>query len=181
MRKHLSYDEIARAVKSSPQSLEIGTFKHFKECEKCQEEYKIQLSADKLLKNIHPKPAPLTLLENVVNKLERISPLKIKEKTDWVFLISMILLFSTVSWFVFSGRISSVISHYTQEIIPEKQQLKETQIIKKIKEDVSTIDFKIEFPDFNFGNIYLAIGILAILFYMIIDRKISKNFKVHKT
>jgi len=181
MKEHLSHDEIIRALNSTAQSLDVARLKHLKECEKCQQEYKIQLSTDKLLKKIHPKPAPVILLKNVFYKLERISPVKIKEKTDWVFLVSMILLFSTVSWFVFSGRVSSLISHYTQEIIPEKQQLKETKIINKIKEDVSTIDFKIEFPDFNFGNIYLAIGILAILFYMIVDRKISKNFKVHKT
>ena len=141
----------------------------------------IQRSADRLLNKIHPKPAPQTLLKNVLNKLDQITPVNVKERTDWVFLISMILLFTTVSWFVFSGKAGKIITHYSQQIIPEKEQVEEPGIINKIREDVTAIDFSFKFPDFNFGNIYLAVGILAILFYMIIDRKISKNFKVHKT
>jgi len=179
MSEHLTFDEIIQVINKSPESLAKNRYVHFKECEICQSECNNQLSADSVLKNIQPKSAPGMVLKNVLNKLEQIVPSKVKEKTDWTFLIAIVLLFSIGSWFIFSGKVGTYIKQYAPQVVTEQEKVEDFTIIDSIKEFFSGLSF--ELPDLNFGNFYLAIGILAILFYMLIDRKYSRNFKVHKT
>ena len=179
MSEHLTFDEILQAVNKTPESLVTNRYIHFQECRRCQKEYHNQKSAEKLLKTIRPKPAPISIVQNVRIKLEQIVPLKGKEKTDWSFLIAIVLLFSIGSWFIFSGKAESYLNQYAPQVISEPEKVKDFTIIDSITEFFNSIS--IDLPDFNFVNIYLTFGILAILFYMMIDRKINRNFKVHKT
>lgn len=179
MKEHLTFDEIVQVISKSPENLATNRYKHFTECEKCQKECNNQLAADKVLKTINPKPAPSYIVRSVLGKLEQIIPSKVKEKTDWIFLIAIVLLFSIGSWFLFSGKAGSYIKQYAPQAVTEQEYVEDFTIIDSMKDFFSGINF--ELPDFNFGNIYLALGILAILFYMVIDKKISRNFKVHKT
>ena len=181
MNEHLNFDEITQAINKSPQGLPAHRYKHFIECRECQLEYKKQSSVDEVLRSAQPKAAPSFIAEKVMKQLGRLSTSKIKEKTDWVFLISMVLLFSIAAWFLFSGKINSVIKEYAPQITTEKEKITEPTVIETITDSVSKFEFKFDIPDFNFGNMYLALGFLAILFYMLLDRKLSHHYKVRKT
>lgn len=181
MSDHLNYDEIIRIVKKDLQSLQTGRYTHYKNCKICQKEYSDQLSTDKVLQGIHPKQAPENIFKGVINRLSQGNTIKIKEKTDWIFLIAILLLFSIGSWFVFSGKAGLYIEQYTPDVVSENENIKGLEIIESFKDWIPEINFNIDLPHINFGNMYLALGIVAILFYMLIDRKISHNFKVRKT
>jgi len=178
MNEHLTFDEILQAVNKSPQNLASHRFKHFETCEKCLLAYNSQRAADKILKTARPKKAPLSITQKVI---ETLSVTKIKEKTDWTFLFSMVLLFSIAAWFLFSGKIGSIIKTYTPQVITEEVDSIEPGMIDSIKDGVSSFNFSFDLPDLNFGNMYLVVGALAILFYMFLDKKIGHNFKVRKT
>ena len=179
MNEHLTLDEIMQALNKPPESLASNRYMHFKTCEKCQMGYKNQQSADLILKSMRPKPVAGVVLERVLDKIELIVPSKIKEKTDWTFLIAIVLLFSIGSWFIFSGKAESYIQNYAPQLVTEKEEVNDFTIIDSIRAFFTGL--KVEFPELDFGNFYLALGIFAILFYMYIDSKISRNFKVHKT
>ena len=181
MSDHLNFDEIFRIVNKTPESLETGRYAHFMNCKKCQREYKAQLTSDSILKGIKPKTAPASIIKQVFVQLSGMESIKIKEKTDWVFLVAIILLFTIGSWFVFSGKAISYLQDYTSQVVPEKQEIKNLEFLDSIKDKMPDFNFKFEFPDINWGNIYLALGIFVGVFYMLLDRKISHYFKVHKT
>lgn len=182
MKDHLNYDEMNQIVRKTPESLSRDRYLHFKECEKCQQEYYNQVSVDKVLKDIHPKSAPADILKGVLNKIAGIdSSLRIKEKTDWVFLIAIILLFAIGTWFIFSGKITTYFQEYTPQVISQNQNTEKMDIINPLKEEISKINFNFHLPHLSFGNMYLVLGLLAIMFYVLLDKKISSNFKTHKT
>jgi hypothetical protein len=178
MNEHLTFDEILQAVNKSPQSLAAQRFKHFESCEKCLQAYNSQRTADKILKTTRPQRAPLSITQRVMDTL---SATKIKEKTDWTFLFAMVLLFSIASWFLFSGKVGSLINTYAPKIITEEVKSIEPGMMDTIRDSVSSFEINFDLPDLSFGNIYLLFGALAIMFYMLLDKKIGHNFKVRKT
>jgi hypothetical protein len=179
MSEHLTADEIILAVSKSPQSLASNRYDHFTGCAKCQNEYISQNTTNTVLSGLKPKSAPAGIVKSVLSQLGQIVPARVKEKTDWTFLIAIVLLFSIGSWFLFSGKAETYLKQYAPNTVTEKQIVKDFTIIDSIREFFS--DLNIKMPNLNFGNFYLALGVLAVLFYMIIDKKIARNLKAHKT
>lgn len=183
MSKHLTTNEFEQIIGQGPQSLVSNRFLHFENCSQCKNEYEHQLSADKVLKQLKPVSTPKMISEKVIQTVERITHNNMpKKKTDWVFLMAVITLFSIGAWIMFSGKIAQYLpKNVTQIVTGQKQEIQKNTYFDEIKDKVPAIDFSFKLPVLKNSTLMAMLGIIAALFYYMLDRKLSRFYRFKKT
>lgn len=183
MSKHLSQDEIQQIISQNPKNLESNRFLHFENCAYCKSLYHSQMQANIILSQIKPRKAPAVIANKVIQSVELLAKQSIPgKKTDWVFLLAVITLFAIGSWLLFSGKIVQFMPQSVTQIVSEqKQVVEENQYIDTVKELLPKVEFNIKMPGITQYSFIIMMGIISIIFYYLIDRKLNQIYRIRKT
>jgi hypothetical protein len=183
MTDHLNQNELNLAVEENPQKLPREKYTHFTLCSQCLEQYNIQQMMHISLKKLKPVPAPEKISQKVLNSLISISKQAVpKKKTDWIFLLAMIILFGIGSWYLFNGKVNTILTQYAPQITPEKTELvnNSTKVFQSLKQKINSVEFNFRLTGFNWHAFYVLIGLLAFIFYTVLDKKLSQMYKMRR-
>jgi hypothetical protein len=183
MSAHITTDELFLAVTKGPKSLASNRYLHFENCDQCKNLYEEQISVDKALLNLKPVEAPGTISEKVLLTVERMAQKTMpKKKTDWIFLLAVVTLFSIGAWIMFSGKIAQYMpKNVTQIVTDQKEVIQKNQYIDDIKDKLPSINFNFKMPVINNYTFIVMLGLIAALFYFLLDRKLNQYYRVKKT
>ncbi|MCB0281158.1 MAG: hypothetical protein H6627_09750 [Calditrichae bacterium] len=183
MSKHLTIDEIQLIISKTPKSLDSNRFLHFENCSQCRTIYNRQILANSILAELKPRTAPEIISQKVIQSVERIAVQGIpKKKTDWVFLLAVVTLFAIGSWLLFSGKIAQYLPQNVTEIVSEqKQVVEENKYLDTVKDMLPSVNIDFKLPDLNQYSFFILMGLIAILFYYFLDRKLNQIYRIRKT
>ena len=182
MNEHLSHDEINMMLVKGKQSLSGSRYMHFENCQACQAEFSMQLYAHKALQSINLKRAPLIISQKVMKKISKIAENSVPKKTDWVFLIAVVTLFAIGSWVIFSGKIAEYLpGNITTIVNNQTEKVKEYKYIEEVKDILPSFSIDFKLPSENHFSTFILLGILAVLFYYLLDRKFGQLYRIKKT
>ena len=183
MSLHLSAEEFDLILQKNPQSLQTNRYLHFEKCTSCKDEYKQQQQTHLLLNKISPLSAPGIISQAVLKNLSKISDsVKPKSKTDWSFLLSILVLFAISSWILFSGRLASYLGEYAPDFMKEENSLIRTEeIVKTISTHIPAFSLDFSWLSIKWGSLYLYIGMIVAILYIFIDYKLSRRYKFRRS
>jgi hypothetical protein len=174
MNKHLNTIEIIAAISGEVEKIDAEKIKHLKNCTQCAGQISMQKKVHSLLFGITPKKSPANIRQDVLHKLSDIS-IFLKPNTDWVFLISLILLFTLGFGIIFYGDISlfppDIILNFKQNFPQINPQNLFSFLPGLFKQNLN----------FSSKYIYLFCGLTSILAYILLDKKLIKIFKFNKS
>jgi len=182
MSMHLKDYEIEFIVKKSPKNLAVQQYLHFEKCEYCKNLYLQQLDIHNKLGLLKPIKTPAELTEQVIKTISDLSlPIVIKKQTDWSFLLAMIILFSIGSYFLFSGKLQPYLETYLPGNTIEKQQIiEEPSIFDSISNSLTKISFNF-MPELKWHTLYIIFGLIATIVYIVLDRKLTRIYKLRRS
>jgi hypothetical protein len=182
MNNHLNQNELHLAVEEDPKKLPKERYEHFSACSYCREQYNIQRMVHNSLKKLKPVSAPDRISQKVLHNLVSFSKQAIpKKKTDWIFLLALIVLFTIGSWYLFNGKIGTFFVDSAQQIVPENTEFvnHSNEFVQSLWEKINSIDFNLK-TGLNWRTLYVFFGLLAFIFYMILDKKIGHMYKMRR-
>ena len=171
MSSHLEDFDFEQYLKFGKKGISKIQYKHFIECDNCQEKMGKHRELDELLTELSPQKMSADIYEGLAAKLG-LKPAK--PGADWYFITLMaLLIFIVVSITFFSGPLSSGSSSYISDLLPysfqidwEKISLKPlTQTAAKMKESLPGTEPLILF----------IFALVVIMIYYLFDSLIMKQ------
>jgi len=184
MTDHLNQNELQLALEENAKNLPRQRFEHFTSCNYCQEQYNIQYTVHNSLKKIKPVLAPERIsqkvLSSIINASRQAMP---KKKTDWVFLMALIILSAIGAWYLFNGQISTFITDYVPQIAPEKTVIvnNSNEFIDSLRNKINAMEINVKITGFNWRSLYVLFGFFAFIFYIVLDKKLNQLYKMRRT
>jgi len=177
MSDHLNPQEISQIISDGKEKLSLSKNKHLEKCSMCQKTFSDHQSVHTSLLKIIPINSPPGIKQEVIKRLEKMEFLvKPKNKTDWSFLFAIVTLLLIGFWIIIYGEASFV----DQGIVSLKNSFPE----------INNLEIGIKLPEFNilnWGNyfpikyLYMFAGLVSILLYSVMDKKLYNLYKLNKS
>lgn len=177
MKSHLSAAEIAELIITGNEDVLSTNNTHLHNCPVCQKVYSDQRAIHNSLLNIAAKKSTVKISQFVMEKLEKVNfVFKPKNKTDWSFLLALVTLFSVGVWILFNGDINTLFGSYFQESISPLTEIKGFNLnFSPLRIDLLSI-----LNIFSMKYFYPIIGIIAVMFYTLLEKRLYNFYKFHK-